>query len=74
MTTAPIPEARLRHLAKRLHDLGARPVFEYLREILAGRDPIARLEVYACLDPDVVSALGGDQIERFYPVAGGRSR
>jgi hypothetical protein len=53
-----IPESRLRFLAGHLQALGPRSVLEYLREILAGADPIERLERYAELDPAVVAAIG----------------
>lgn len=66
------PPERLGFLAQRLHDLGPRPLFEYLREIAAGRDPIDRLEAYARLDPSIVHALGADRIEPFHVIAGGR--
>ena len=57
-----IPEARLRRLAGRLHAAGPRPVLEYLREILAGADPIERLERYAELDPAIVAAVGAHKL------------
>jgi hypothetical protein len=53
-----IPESRLRLLAGHLQALGPRSVLEYLREILAGADPIERLERYAELDPAIVAAVG----------------
>jgi hypothetical protein len=68
----PIALARLRRLADQLHALGPRPIFEYLREIIAGADPAARLERYAELDPDVVRALGGDRLPPAHRVVGGR--
>jgi hypothetical protein len=57
-----LPPARLRELALRLHRLGVRALYEYLAEILAGRDPAARLEVFAAIDPDVLHMLGGDRL------------
>jgi len=54
-----IPNARLRHLARRLWRLGERPTYEFLREVEAGADLVARLESYAALDPEIVAALGG---------------
>jgi hypothetical protein len=57
---ATVPDARLRRLARHLTRLGERSVYEILREIIAGRDPVLRLEVYAQLDPDIVEALGAD--------------
>jgi hypothetical protein len=66
-----IPDARLRYLAQRLHALGERPLYEFLREIIAGADPVARLERYAALDADVVRALGGDRLAGPRVIAGG---
>lgn len=51
---------RLRHLARRLHALGPRALFELLRELVAGAEPIARLEAYSRIDPAILAALGGD--------------
>jgi hypothetical protein len=59
---ASVPDARLRRLARHLHQLGERSVYEILREIIAGRDPVLRLEAYAELDADIVEALGGDRL------------
>ena len=58
---ATVPDARLRRLARHLHQLGERSVYELMREIIAGRDPVLRLEVYAQLDADIVEALGADR-------------
>jgi hypothetical protein len=68
----PIALARLRRLADQLHALGPRPLFEYLREIIAGADPVDRLERYAAIDPDVLRALGGDHLPPVHRVVGGR--
>jgi hypothetical protein len=57
-----IPESRLRLLAGHLQALGPRSVLEYVREILAGADPIERLERYAELDPAIVAAVGGHKL------------
>ena len=35
-----IDPARLRHLARRLHALGERPLYELMRELVAGADPL----------------------------------
>jgi len=59
---ATVPNARLRRLARHLHQLGERSVYELIREIIAGRDPVLRLEVYAELDPDLLEALGADKL------------
>ncbi len=53
---------RLRYLAQHLHDLGPRPTFELLCELVGGADPLDRLERYARLDPTVVRKLGGAEI------------
>jgi hypothetical protein len=58
MSQQHIPDARLRHLAGRLHDLGPRPLYEFLREIERGADLLQRLERYAELDPAIVAAIG----------------
>jgi hypothetical protein len=63
---------RLRHLAEQLHALGPRPLFEFLLEIIAGADPMTRLERYAQLDPDVVHDLGADQLPSAHRVVEGR--
>jgi hypothetical protein len=55
-----VDPARLRHLARRLHALGERPLYELMRELVAGADPVARLEVYCRIDPVILAALGGD--------------
>jgi hypothetical protein len=49
-----IPDARLRHLARRLHALGERPLYEFIREVVAGRDLIEHLERYADLPGDFI--------------------
>jgi hypothetical protein len=67
-------EARLQCLAGRLHALGPRPTYEFLKEVAAGADLLDRLEVYARLDPDFIRAFGGDilPIDRMAVVEGGR--
>jgi hypothetical protein len=72
MNSSGLPIARLRYLAEHLHALGPRPLYEYLREIVAGADPMARLERYCELDPDVVRRLGGDRMPPSHRVVGGR--
>jgi hypothetical protein len=62
-TFPPQASPRFRHLVRRLHALGPRPVGELLLELARAHgiaDDIARrLEVYAALDPTVVAALDG---------------
>ena len=65
---ATVPDVRLRRLARHLHLLGERPLYEWLREVIAGRDPVIRLERYAQLDPDIVAALGADRLPDLRPV------
>jgi hypothetical protein len=55
-------EVRLRQLAGRLHSLGARPLFEFLRELDGGADMWPRLERYASLNPEFIRALDGDRL------------
>ena len=66
---------RLQYLASRLHALGPRPLFEFLKEIADGAEPLPRLEAYAQLDPGIIRALGGDilPIDRMTVLSGGRS-
>jgi hypothetical protein len=63
-----VRDARLRRLARHLHLLGERSVYELLREIIGGRDSVERLEVYARLDADIVAAIGGDRLPSLRPV------
>lgn len=53
-----IPRERLRHLAREIHALGPRPLFELFVELEAGADLAERLERYARLPADVIAALG----------------
>jgi hypothetical protein len=57
-----IPPERLRHLAQRLHELGERPLYEFLVELDRGAPLGPRLERYAQLSADVVNALGADRL------------
>ena len=70
--TKPIPNERMRRLAQHLYDLGPRPVLEFIKEIVAGSDPVQALEAYGRLDRDVVHALGADRLEHFHVIEGGR--
>ena len=56
--------SRLRLLAKQMHSLGERPLFEYLAEIIAGADPVARLEAYARVASlaDFIAVNGGNKL------------
>jgi hypothetical protein len=55
---SPIPRSRVHLLAARIHKLRPRPLAELFIELLAGADPIARIERYAELDPTIVAAVG----------------
>jgi hypothetical protein len=59
--SASVPDGRLRRLASLVHQLGPRPLFELFRELVAGADPLARIEAYGAIDPDILEALGGDR-------------
>jgi hypothetical protein len=56
------PDARFRHLARQIQRRGERPLYEFLREIAAGRDPIALMETYAALPTEIIRALGADKL------------
>jgi hypothetical protein len=49
-----ISDARLRHLASRIHALGERPLFELLRQLDAGTDLHPTLEAYARLPAEFI--------------------
>jgi hypothetical protein len=59
-----IPIVRLRFLASKIHRLGPRPLFEFLRELAAGADLIDTLERYARLAPlaGFIEDLNGDRL------------
>jgi hypothetical protein len=76
--TAVTSRFRRQHLARRIHALGPRVLYELFAELDRyhdlGADLDRRLEHYAALDPDLLAAVGGD---RFPPppmraIAGGR--
>jgi hypothetical protein len=72
MSDAP-DDLRLRRLASSLHRLGERPLYEFLREVEAGADVRARLEIYAALPAGFIRENGGDQFQPVaYAIAGGR--
>lgn len=47
----------LEGLAIRLHAMGPRPIFELLRDMLAGRNPAEIVADFARIDPAVYAAL-----------------
>ena len=71
--TAPHP-VRLRLLAKRLHSLGERPLYEWLVEIANGANPWLRLERYAKIAPlaGFIAANEGDRLPPAARIVGGR--
>ena len=62
LQVASIRRERLAYLARRLHRLGERPLYEFIREIIAGADPIERLEVFARIDPAIAKYLGAHRM------------
>jgi hypothetical protein len=58
----PIPRERLRHLARRIHRLGERPLYGLFRELDAAADFRARVERYAALDADFIAEQGGRDV------------
>jgi hypothetical protein len=52
---------RLRHLARKLHALGPKPLFHFLDEVERGADLRVTLETYAALPADLIPAYHGDQ-------------
>lgn len=69
----PPPDIRLQQLARRVHELGPRPLYELFRELVAGADPTSRIEVYAGLNAEIIQAFGGDRlVGPRVVVAGGR--
>jgi hypothetical protein len=55
---------RLQYLARRLHALGERPLFEFLTEIERGADLLPTLERYAALSPNFIREHGGDRFAK----------
>src|SRR6185437_10109735 len=60
---ANIPEYRLQHLARHLHQLGERALHEFVVELAArfGDEVVQRLEEYRRVDDGILRALGGDR-------------
>jgi hypothetical protein len=69
-----IPLSRLQYLARKVHGLGPRPLFEMFRELASGGDLQCVLERYARLAPlaEFISHLGGDQLPAPARLVGGR--
>jgi hypothetical protein len=60
------PAPRLQHLARQIHGLGERPLYELFRELERGADLHDTLERYARLSPlaEFIAALGGDRFAK----------
>jgi len=56
-----ISDIRLQRLSRKIHELGEQPLYQLLREIIAGRDPGEQVERYADLPADFIKAFGGDR-------------
>jgi hypothetical protein len=59
-----VPDVRLRRLARQIHTLGERPLFELFRELNAGADLHPTLEIYARIAhlADFIRAQDGDHL------------
>jgi hypothetical protein len=71
---ARVPPERLRCLARRIHQLGPRPLFELFSELEAGAPLIPRLETYAALPADFIKKLDGDRLPVVRMIRNGRGR
>jgi hypothetical protein len=69
-----LPPERLRHLARQIHLLGERPLFELLSELQAGAPFAERVERYADLAPlaGFIEALGGRDLPTLRDIGGGQ--
>ena len=69
-----VPAPRLQHLARQIHALGERPLYELFLELERGADLHNTLERYARLSPlaEFIAALGGDRFAKPFVVRGGR--
>lgn len=56
-----LTDVRLKHLARRIHALGPRPIFELFHELLAGADVCERIEAFAEIDADLVRDHGANE-------------
>jgi hypothetical protein len=68
------PPERLRLLAKQMHSLGERPLYEWMLEVSHGADPWETLEQYARLASlaDFIAVHGGRDLSHHLRVAGER--
>jgi hypothetical protein len=56
-------DLRLRRQCARLHVLGPRSTYEYVKWIANGADPITALNAFDRLDPASVKYLGADRLD-----------
>lgn len=61
---------RLRYLARRIHALGERPLFEMLLELERGAALMPTLERYARLPASFIRAWDGDRLNSFVVIDG----
>jgi hypothetical protein len=66
--------ARLKFLACRLHELGAKPLFHFLDEVERGEPLRAHLEVYVRLPVAFIKANSGDQFASAVHIVDGDGR
>ena len=62
VTIASSVALRLRYVAGQIHKLGPRPLFELLCELSSSPTAMAKFEIYAHLDGDIIRAFRGDQL------------
>jgi hypothetical protein len=64
VTIASSISLRLRVLAQRISDLGARPLHEAMCEVVGGADPMTTFERHAALNVhiDLIRAYGGTEL------------
>jgi hypothetical protein len=58
-----VDDARLRRQSAHLRRLGDRSVYEYIRWVANGADPIEALAAFDRLDPSIVKYLGADRLD-----------
>jgi hypothetical protein len=64
----------LQYLARRLHDLGPKPLYHFLDEVELGAPLRRHLERYAALPPDFIKINGGDRSAPSLHCIGGGGR
>ena len=58
-----VDDARLRRQSAHLRRLGDRSVYEYIRWVANGADPIEALAAFDRLDPSIVKYLGAHRLD-----------